>query len=379
MDVVSMQNLFFLTGGNNGTSQQLPGGQGANNEGSENLLGGQGDPAQQLSQQAALHQANLGSAGLFATLPLFSPQQQAAAAAQAAAAMTERSLSNFGAGAPANAFSPATLELTADATSSTAQMGAGFIPGFSTAAFENAAMPNFMDANHLLLQRLQAASAQQAHPFAAWTSLQQNPMLGGAPAATQHHDAYAENGMLGPWSSTSAGLLGKIASMDNETKKKVVRKKPKDKPKRPLSAYNIFFKEERKRILESIPSANPEQPKDQADGEKRGSKKKKTPHGKIGFENLAKAIGQRWQELEPDKAEYYKAKAAEDMKRYKDQMEVFLTKQASKKRPKQDDVAPELEAGGAFKREPEATPDFGEPVSKKIKLEDDEEAASADE
>ena len=32
-------------------------------------------------------------------------------------------------------------------------------------------------------------------------------------------------------------------------------------------------------------------------------------------------IGQRWQELTPEQVEYYKKKAEEDMKRYKDQME----------------------------------------------------------
>ena len=36
-------------------------------------------------------------------------------------------------------------------------------------------------------------------------------------------------------------------------------------------------------------------------------------------------IGQRWQELTPEQVEYYKKKAEEDMKRYKDQMEGKLS------------------------------------------------------
>ncbi|GKY92994.1 hypothetical protein MPSEU_000267900 [Mayamaea pseudoterrestris] len=196
-------------------------------------------------------------------------------------------------------------------------------------------------------------------------------------------DPYADQGYLGPWSANSAGLLGRmgassVAPYDVVTTKnnKRVRKRPKDRPKRPLSAYNIFFREERQRILLETPN------KDQADsgsdinaitkddeatgtvrqdekveakdisgdskanistnvakadadidsvadakesalekeddiGEMDRAARKKRPHGKIGFESLAKVIGRRWQELAPDQVKYYKAKADEDMVRYK--------------------------------------------------------------
>lgn len=110
----------------------------------------------------------------------------------------------------------------------------------------------------------------------------------------------------------------------------------------------VLQKEERQRILAKIPEG--EEPKKEA-GDAKTRKRKKRPHGKIGFENLAKVgwsfllllmgmqewvcslkllfaclllyqvIGQRWQELTPEQVEYYKKKAEEDMKRYKDQME----------------------------------------------------------
>jgi len=65
----------------------------------------------------------------------------------------------------------------------------------------------------------------------------------------------------------------------------------------------------------------------QKSNQKKKNNKKKIPHGKIGFENLAKTIGQRWSELDEASMGKFKAMALEDMKRYKEEMEVFLTKQ----------------------------------------------------
>jgi hypothetical protein len=112
-------------------------------------------------------------------------------------------------------------------------------------------------------------------------------------------------------------LIVSAALMDAKIRKG--RKKPKDHPRRPLSAYNVFFKEERQRILNDIPDASAEVKQTGIKTRKR----KKNAHGKIGFENLAKAIGQKWQSLTQEEIHYYKAQAEVDQKRYRDEMEVY--------------------------------------------------------
>lgn len=114
-----------------------------------------------------------------------------------------------------------------------------------------------------------------------------------------------------------------------------------------LSAYNFFFSEERERVLKEIPDPDGEPEEEPTDGDgkvidaedaiKNSSKRllelrgtndttrrahRKT-HGKIGFKDLAKLIGERWRALDIKKREYYAALADKDLGRYKDQMKEY--------------------------------------------------------
>jgi len=176
-----------------------------------------------------------------------------------------------------------------------------------------------------------------------------NPMMAGMPPP--HANLLFNRGIPTEIDTMQGVAANKAAS------KRALKKKAKGKPKRPLSAYNLFFKDEREKILNSIPDQKKkeeeeengsaedtkvdtaEKPKEEGEEEAKDPQEKvkdqkpktgkKIPHGKIGFESLAKLIGKRWQELDSAEVEKYKKLADNDVKRYKAEMEVFLTKEAN--------------------------------------------------
>lgn len=188
-------------------------------------------------------------------------------------------------------------------------------------------------------------------------------MLGQGAAAGNANAGSMANRESGDTGVFQAGAIPEFA----KSGKKSRPKKPKNKPKRPLSAYNIFFKDERHKILSNIPDKADDDEEDEddkdeddkdeetGDGEKKtkdvkeepgeegaegagaaeggekkkpsGKKRKRVPHGKIGFESLAKIVGQRWKELPEEELKIYKDRAEEDMKRYRKEMEAYVQKQ----------------------------------------------------
>lgn len=129
---------------------------------------------------------------------------------------------------------------------------------------------------------------------------------------------------------------GEAKSKTQAVARKPTKKKPKNKPKRPLSAYNFFFKEEREKILKVASSEDPVAA--QADPESEDYipeeqiKRLKKEGGKISFEEMGKLIGTRWKNIDPDRLTKFSELAAEDTERYKKEMVTFTSQQEAKAR-----------------------------------------------
>ena len=86
-------------------------------------------------------------------------------------------------------------------------------------------------------------------------------------------------------------------------------------PKRALSAYNVFFKEERVRLLEEFTSEGSDKPS-------------------IGFQEMARTIGSRWKNLPEEERKHYNSEAQSDTARYNKEMDAYKAnggKKAAKK------------------------------------------------
>jgi hypothetical protein len=88
--------------------------------------------------------------------------------------------------------------------------------------------------------------------------------------------------------------------------KKRRAKKPDDMPRRPLSAYNIFFQNQRRMIVNGESSMPFTLQTPRAPRATRCRKRlHRKMHGKIGFVDLAKTIGRKWKSLNVEEKKPY--------------------------------------------------------------------------
>jgi len=102
-------------------------------------------------------------------------------------------------------------------------------------------------------------------------------------------------------------------------------------PKRPLSAYNIFFKD----IRQEIVGSEEDTPIFDCFGhclKPHSRRRRRKKHGKISFGGLAKAVGAMWKQLSPEKVAYYNGKAEESREAYRKEIQLFLQKRTAAQR-----------------------------------------------
>lgn len=190
----------------------------------------------------------------------------------------------------------------------------------------------------------QPALPPRSHPDSLLSSNVQNPLpmvaAGGRMRSAEQHDAEEER------PETPASVATQSSNSHNRSKFARRKKKPKGMPKRPLSAYNLFFQATKYRI--------------QAERERSADENKKknndnTP--RVGFEELGKIIGKLWRELSAKEKKVYEKLADKDGDRYRAEMEAY--NYLKHKRYEEEANRPlELSAAAAAAAAPPASPMF---------------------
>lgn len=120
------------------------------------------------------------------------------------------------------------------------------------------------------------------------------------------------------------------SSNDNEASTDSIKSEIIAKPKRPLSAYNLFFQAERQQIIQKE--------------DDNGDDERKRKRSGISFESLGKEIGERWKQIDAETLRHYEDLARADKDRYLKEMERYKAQQDSemtKRRMQLESTVPE--------------------------------------
>ncbi|KAL7580421.1 hypothetical protein ACA910_004443 [Epithemia clementina (nom. ined.)] len=102
-----------------------------------------------------------------------------------------------------------------------------------------------------------------------------------------------------------------------------------EKPKHPLSAYNLFFQVQRKRVLEGtdilgLPMSSEDIRTVREEHQmKRGKRIHRKTHGKIGFRDLARLVAKRWKHVDTDTRQLLKHHAAMEKAEFHTKEEIW--------------------------------------------------------
>ena len=118
-----------------------------------------------------------------------------------------------------------------------------------------------------------------------------------------------------------ANNASSFARAKGGAKKRPYKRKLENGPKRPLSAYNLFFKAERLKLCEGI-TINKQTTKN-------GKRAHRKSHGAVNFSDMGKRIAAAWKALDEAGRAPYVAEAALDLKRYQEAKEEALQQQAA--------------------------------------------------
>ncbi|KAL3938169.1 MAG: hypothetical protein SGBAC_006856 [Bacillariaceae sp.] len=150
--------------------------------------------------------------------------------------------------------------------------------------------------------------------------------------------------------SPAAASSNEVKEKVTPTKKRRPRKKwkkPKDKPNRPLSAYNLFFQQERALMLGNGNGSAPKEDAKEAEVEERSeasgdnnspAKRRihRKTHGKVGFAEMARSIGAKWKSLPDTDKEVFVKQASKEKERYAKELSLWKEQQKRKEQQQQE-------------------------------------------